>query len=306
MSSRPSSARIVELACRAPSVHNTQPWGWRIGDDLIELYADRSRQLVVADPSGRNLMLSCGAALHHARVAAASLAYDAVVTRHPDPERPDLLARLDLTRTQREPGISGELHVLLARRTDRRRFTSWPVLEEHLQALTHGLGHRGVQAVPLTSVADRVRVGVLVDRAGSVQEHDGRYAAEERRWSERAVSGPLASSDGLVALCTVDDGPEAWLAAGEALSELWLRAGRDGLSVVPMSQVVEVEETRRVLHHEVLGGLVAPQLLLRLGWQEISRSDLPATPRRPLGEVLVGPDGLRTKVPASEAVRRVR
>lgn len=291
-SSRPSAARVVELACRAPSVHNTQPWAWRLEErsdaDRVELWADRSRQLEVADPSGRNLVLSCGAALHHARVAATSLGYDPIVTRHPDPDRPDLLATLDLVRSDREPTVSGELHVLLARRTDRRRFTSWPVEEEHLQALTRGVGGHGVQAVPLTGVADRVRSGVLVDRATALQETDERYAAEERRWSERPRSHALAGSDGVVAVCTVDDGPAAWLAAGEALSELWLRAAHDGLSVVPLSQVVEVEETRRVLHHDVLGGLVVPQLLLRLGWQEISRSDLPATPRRPLAEVLLG------------------
>lgn len=289
MPSPPASAtRVVELACRAPSVHNTQPWAWRIDGDRVELWADRTRQLDVADPDGRNLVLSCGAALHHARVAAGSLGLDPVVVRHPDPAHPDLLATLDLVRTEREPTVSGELHVLLARRTDRRRFTSWPVQEEHLHALTHGVGRRDVQAVPLTGVADRVRVGVLVDRAGSVQQTDERYVAEERHWNDdRPRSNALASSDGVVAICTVDEGPRAWLAAGEVLSELWLRAAHDGLSVVPLSQVVEVAETRRALHHDVLGGLVHPQVLLRLGWQEISRSDLPATPRRPLADVLL-------------------
>lgn len=290
-SSRPSAARVVELACRAPSVHNTQPWAWRISTGVagvrLELWADRGRQLAVADPSGRNLVLSCGAALHHARVAALSLGFDPVVVRQPDPELPDLLAVLDLLPTDRPATISGELHVLLARRTDRRRFTTWPVEEEHLLALTRGLGRDGVQAVPLVGVADRVRSGLLVERAAAAQEGDERYAAEERRWSDRPRTSTLAAADGLVAICADDDGPAGWLAAGEVLSELWLRAANDGLSVVPLSQAVEVEETRRLLHHEVLGGLVHPLLLLRLGWQELSRSDLPATPRRPLAEVLV-------------------
>lgn len=294
-SSRPSAAQVVELACRAPSVHNTQPWAWRIeeqGDGYrVELWADRTRQLDVADPSGRNLVLSCGAALHHARVAATSLGFVPVVDRQPDPARPDLLAVVDLTRSGRASTVSGELHVLLARRTDRRRFTSWPVEEEHLRALTRGLARDGVQAVPLVGVGDRVRSGLLVERAASVQARDERYAAEERRWSDRPRTSTLAAADRLVAVCSEDDGPAAWLVAGEVLSELWLRAAHDGLSVVPISQVVEVEETRRLLHHEVLGGLVHPQLLLRLGWQELSRSDLPATPRRPLAEVLLEPAG---------------
>ena len=43
---QPLAHRLIDLACRAPSVHNTQPWRWRINsDDSIELWADRDRQL---------------------------------------------------------------------------------------------------------------------------------------------------------------------------------------------------------------------------------------------------------------------
>lgn len=290
MSSPVSATRVVELACRAPSVHNTQPWHWRVaeldGGARIELWADRTRQLPVADPAGRTLLISCGAALHHARVAAASLGYDVTVARCPDPGRPDLLAVLDLVATGREPATSGELHVLLARRTDRRRFTSWPVPEEHLGALSQAVRRREVQAVPLTTVAERVRVGVLVGRAATAQELDARYAEEQRRWTDRPQSSAFATSDGLIAIGTSGDGVGDRLEAGEVLSELWLHAANDGLSVVPLSQIVGVEETRAALHHDVLGGLLHPQVLVRLGWQEIARSDLPPTPRRPLAEVL--------------------
>src|SRR5215467_14384425 len=59
----------VALAVRAPSIHNTQPWKFRLGQGRIELYADRSRQLPVADDSGRAMFVSCGAALVFARLA---------------------------------------------------------------------------------------------------------------------------------------------------------------------------------------------------------------------------------------------
>ncbi|MDF3051341.1 MAG: nitroreductase, partial [Pseudonocardia sp.] len=66
----------LELACRAPSVHNTQPWRWRLGDDTVALFADQRRRLWATDRDARDLILSCGAALHHLRVALAAAGVD--------------------------------------------------------------------------------------------------------------------------------------------------------------------------------------------------------------------------------------
>ena len=92
-----TARELVSLAIRAPSVHNTQPWAWRIGPDSIELYADESRRLDAADPAGRNLVISCGAALHHLRVAARASGLMPEVARLPDAADPDLLARVTFT-----------------------------------------------------------------------------------------------------------------------------------------------------------------------------------------------------------------
>src|SRR5215813_5388745 len=78
----------------APSIHNTQPWRWRLSADTLELWAARDRQLPMTDPAGRLLAISCGAALHHARVALAAEGWQVTVDRLPDPRQPDLLARL--------------------------------------------------------------------------------------------------------------------------------------------------------------------------------------------------------------------
>ena len=59
-----SVTAALAVAVRAPSIHNTQPWRWRLDDDGLRLLADRSRQLAVADPDGHSLLVSCGAALH--------------------------------------------------------------------------------------------------------------------------------------------------------------------------------------------------------------------------------------------------
>jgi hypothetical protein len=64
---RPPYEEMLGLAIRTPSVHNTQPWLWRTSDTGVEPFADWSRQLSRADPVGRDVVLSCGAALHHVR-----------------------------------------------------------------------------------------------------------------------------------------------------------------------------------------------------------------------------------------------
>jgi hypothetical protein len=60
---------VVELAGLAPSVHNSQPWRFAWDGRALELREDRTRALPVLDPSGRERVLSCGAALLGAQLA---------------------------------------------------------------------------------------------------------------------------------------------------------------------------------------------------------------------------------------------
>src|SRR6185312_6884097 len=86
----------IALAIRAPSVHNTQPWRWRVGDSSLHLYADWSRHLTATDPEGRDLVVSCGASLHHMRVALAALGWGTVVHHVPNPGDPKHLAAIEV------------------------------------------------------------------------------------------------------------------------------------------------------------------------------------------------------------------
>jgi hypothetical protein len=54
---------IVELACRAPSLHNSQPWRWVLDDSALHLFADHTRIGHRTDSAGREVILSCGVAL---------------------------------------------------------------------------------------------------------------------------------------------------------------------------------------------------------------------------------------------------
>src|SRR4051812_39577227 len=134
--SRDALRTVVQVACRAPSVHNTQPWLWRMAaETTLELYADRTRQLPVADVDGRNLAISCGAALHQAVEAGTATGLASTVELCPDPTDPDLLGRATFTPARPPADARSRLLTLDQRCTDRRRFTSWPVPDARLHAL---------------------------------------------------------------------------------------------------------------------------------------------------------------------------
>jgi hypothetical protein len=309
---------LVELGCRAPSYHNSQPWRWQTTADGLELWADTSRRLPLSDPAGRNLLISCGAALHHVQAVASATGWEAAVERFPAGPDSDLLARIVLRASTPVPEAGAVLRAVRERRTDRRRFTSWPVPEDLLHSLARLAEIWGAHAVPVVDVTDRFRIDRLVERAADEQARDDAIVLEQQAWIDHGPADgvparalPAANdssisrmparfpagglddpileldvSDGLIILCGYADKRQDWLRTGEALSAVWLRATMDGLSVVPLSQVVEVDATRHSLQHEVLGGLAAPHLLVRLGWQSLSRKHLDVTPRRPVAEIL--------------------
>ena len=318
----PDLERIVELACLAPSVHNTQPWLWRANGRTLDLLADRTRMLPVADPRGRNLAISCGAALHHAQVAAAATGWRPRVSRLPSALGPDVLARIELDPAEAPADAEEQLAALRTRCTDRRRFTAWPIPAGRLQALVAQARVWGADAIAVTDPRDRFRVELLASRALVHQRSDRALMDEQLDWVttlrpdgippeavpapeeqsgradrfnvpglNRSDEDPLEASDGVLVLGGKTDDTDAWLRTGEALSALWLTATREGLAVVPLSQVIEVEETRCELGNAVLGQLTVPHLVARVGWQPIGRRELRRTPRRPRSEVLLEPAG---------------
>ena len=112
----------LTMAVRAPSVHNTQPWLWSVGENSVHLHSNPSLQLPSTDPDGRDLMISCGIALNHCVVAFAALGWLAKAHRFPNPADSSHLAAMEL-----EPYSATEVDVALAaailrRRTDRRRY----------------------------------------------------------------------------------------------------------------------------------------------------------------------------------------
>lgn len=90
----------------------------------------------------------------------------------------------------------------------------------------------------------------------------------------------------VVALGTADDDDLSRLRAGEATSVVLLTATALGLASCPITEPLEIAETREAVRADVLDNDGYPQMLLRVGWAPVNGDPLPATPRRELAEVV--------------------
>jgi nitroreductase len=313
--------KAVALATRAPSVHNTQPWRWRTGAESIHLFADWSRQAPATDPDGRDLVLSCGAALHHLRIALAAFGWATTVHHIPNPSDPAHLASIELRPHEPAAEDIARAATIERRRTDRRRMSSWPIPADDLRLIADRVSREGALAITVTDAATRFRLNGAIAQAAVIQESDPAYALELALWTGRgggaddgvpAASipaahhglgegqlrtfprGDLAQPAGkrydeqtaLVVIATSSDDLLSRLRAGEATSAALLAATELGLAACPLSQPLEITDTRRMIRDEVLDGAAVPQLLLRLGWAPVSAQPLPRGPRRDVDDVL--------------------
>lgn len=319
----PRARELVRLAGFAPSPYNTQPWSFTISPDAttIELYADHERQLNVIDPQGRNLALACGAALDHLQSVAPAFGLRAEAEVLPEPDKPDLVARISLTSLPSVPEKSvAVLAAVENRHTDRRGFSDWEVPEELLEELTAQAGSEpGVRADVLVDPRADYETETLIEDARLTELREPEVAEELRTWTRwwRASDGMATEAtepdqaeglaapvdrfsrdagetertkhaDRLVVISTSGDNQRSWVEAGRALSRLWLEATRVGLGVIPSTQVIEVYATRLHLRDVVLRTDLYPQVVLRVGWQQGVDPTAPAkhTERRDVDRTL--------------------
>jgi len=306
----------LALASRAPSVHNSQPWQWRVGANSVHLYCDPSMRLSRTDPDGRDLMVSCGAALHHSTVAFAALGWRAVVHRLPNPADPRHLASLELHRTAPTDADIALSAAISRRCSDRRRYTSTDVALGDIALM----GARAARfGVTLRRVQVTAEFRALLMRAAALHAHDPDYVGELALWSgtracDRGVpahNAPPANPDAAVpdrlfaatalaepqetaaegsgvvlALGTAQDDAVSQLRTGEATSAVLLTATAQGLASCILSEALEIPDTRRGLREYAFDDEQYPQMLLRVGWPVADAEPLPLTPRRPLADTV--------------------
>ncbi|MFC8584158.1 Acg family FMN-binding oxidoreductase [Streptomyces sp. NPDC057217] len=293
----------------------------RADTDAVELYGDPSREMPRADPDRRALHLGCGAALFGLRVAAAHHGLRAAVRPLPDPGDPWHLADVRLERAdgEQDEELAALRPALAERHTSRFPFTEERVPAEVLDGLRAAAILEGCRLVVPGDWHAEAVMG-LVHASEMFEAADARVRAEIAAWTRTGAAGEDARTEGIPSyalgprqydvtspvrdfdpprrvpergaarferdpqialLGTAGDTPREWLAAGQALQRVLLRATLDGLATSLTSQPLEWPELRP-LARDPLSTTSFVQMVIRFGYGPRGR----ATPRRPVSEVL--------------------
>jgi hypothetical protein len=311
----------VEAAVLAPSMHNSQPWRFRLGPDHVDVLVDAERRLPVSDATGWASRVGCGAALFNLRLALVVGGRPAVVRVVPDPDDPQVLARLSPDRPRPVLPVEGRLYRAIGRRrSNRGPFVDEPVpVAARTELIAAARAENGsldllIGPVAVEVAAEMVRVA---DRA--LRRDDG-YQAEVAAWTrrDRAAGQLTAAADGvptaaggpapqphellarrdfggaelaghrgyereplLAVVGSTGDWPADQVQAGQVLQRVLLTATDLGLAASMFSQPIEVPGVRAQLR-KALTRQAVPQMLLRFGYA----TSTPHSPRRPVSEVL--------------------
>lgn len=311
----------VRLACRAPSLHNSQPWRWVVKGPKLHLFVDLTQMMTSADPEGREIYLSCGAALHHLVVAMANAGWYTDVRRFPDNHDPLHVATMEFRRGTMEATHRARAYTaaIAERRTDRNPFEvphNWPDFEAVLRRAV--LPYQVMFDVVLDD--QRPTLAAASRLTESMRSNDPSYAAELSWWSSplpygqgippSALPSPSMSGSVDVARSFTVSGMETAatdvstdeskvivlsthhedsrldvVRCGEALAVILLECTVAGLATCTLTHLTELAQSREVLRM-LIGQSGTPQLLIRVGCRSADHEPLAATPRKPIAEVL--------------------
>jgi nitroreductase len=309
--------RAVSLACRAPSYHNSQPWHWVADRSGLHLFLD-PRRIVGSDLTRRQALISCGAALDHLDVAAASVGWEANINRYPNPDNIEHLASIAFTAMME---VTDEhrrrADAIAVRRTDRLPFG--PVMDwTDFESVLRSRLDESVAFVDVISGTDRKQLAYATDLTESLRLYDSYYWAALHRWTAPFEATEGIPYDALVSaaeadrvdvgrsfpvsrhperreqlpsdLATIlvvsapDDTQRSMLGSGETLSKVLLEATVAGLATCTLTHLTELSTSRHII--EELTGRALPQVLVRVGQAPENEKVPPPTPRRPLDDVL--------------------
>ncbi len=272
---------VTEAVIHAPSVSDTAPWWFSTTESDISVRSDLERKLAVADPDGRELTISCGAAVFTARVALRYLGLLPKVSVLPEPGVPNLIASIGWETERRQPGDHERelFDQVPKRRAHRGGFDTERLSAGLISRFADEAAREHVKLAVMAADDHRAAVLAVMTAADSALRLDPARASEGATWAPPGVTeqgeapgsggpaslGGSAGLAGIVAvLTTAADQKADWVGAGQALQRVLLMAGSHGVAVAVSGRALEFAQLRDFIRSELTGGEF-PQLVLRFG-----------------------------------------
>lgn len=311
-------AWYAAVARWAPSKHNTQPWHFVVRDGSLEVWADPLRALARTDPDRRELIISVGATIGTAAVAAHAAGYNVAVGLAPNGGDGPLAGMHEVGPRVPMPEDGPLLAAVADRRTDRGPLDAESLGADRPFLLQSVVSAHGCSLRLVSTPGDRKTLAALVRRADRLLLERGTIDEELNSWlrppgDNRRDGVPTDHTRGAAAsiraefvqrdysaarstpahdrvgrdrplvgvLCTPADTPTDWLRAGQALAAMLLRATVAGANASYLNQPIEEAAIRCELRDQLqLDGV--GQLVVRLG----RGGRVPPTARRYLRDLI--------------------
>ena len=315
----------IHYATLAPSGHNTQPWKFSINKNTIRLFPDFTRSLPVVDPDNLALFISLGCALENLVIAARQEGLRCRVDYFSEDETEECiritLQKEDISKEQDLFDAFPERH------SNRSLYDERNIAKPDMDQLLLDGESTSVEVMALDAGEQDVEPIIsLVKEACEIQFKDRRFVNELTSWIRFSKKEVRRRKDGLTAkvmgfpyipgrlgriilktfarpkpeadkterqirssshllmfVCKKND-KKHWVDTGRVFERIALKAASLGISHAHLNMPCEVESVRMKLSkHLQLQPGEQPVLLIRLGYA----GDVPRSPRRPIGDVLI-------------------
>lgn len=314
---------LVQLAIKAPSGHNTQPWQFKISDQAIRILPDLHRRLPVVDPDDHALFISLGCALENLLVAANHFRLDAKVEPFPSSETEECIVVRFVPKEGRDEDQL--FRAIATRQSNRGTYDGRPIPPIDLETLQKATKQEGVRCEMFVGSAEVEPLLEFILEGTRQQYRDKAFVRELVSWIRFNQAEAKKSQDGLYALVigsptaprwlgtlfmTLFTNPESmahnfsalargssalalfiaakndkshWVQLGRSFQRFALTAASLGIASAHLNMPCEVVAVRKRLQEHLRLGDAQPLLLLRLGYGK----PMPYSLRRPVEEVLL-------------------
>ena len=303
---------LLNYAILAPSLHNTQPWHFVVQDNLINVLADRSRQLHVADADARELYISIGCAIENLMIAITYFGLNATVKYFPEANDEVWVASLSFKEAAATASLADQelFHAITLRHTNRQTYFNKPLNERDVQKLQDCLRESNTTLQLTDDPEIKQQIDSLVISADITQFADPDYRVELNNWINQgefgyrwliARVGQLATNylashhkptkteadvvlnaPMLALISTTANDRLAQIKTGQLFERLALYATTLNIGIQPLSQILQVTELKPEVSKLFSGSASVPQMAFRLGYTDVAQD---ATTRKQVNTV---------------------